>query len=313
MNDMATGSSPTPYALRPAPLLALARDIKLAHSVFALPFALLAMFLAAGSVGRLPSVGQSVLIVVCMVLARTVAMAVNRWADADFDANNPRAAGRAIPSGRLSRGFVLGAAIACGGLFIVTTGGFWWLDGNPWPLVLSPLVLAYLAGYSFTKRFTWLCHVYLGTALALSPIAAVIAIQPGYLAASAPWLLALMVATWVAGFDIIYALQDIEIDRADGLYSIPSRLGPNAALWIARGLHALTVVALLWLWRDSPQLGTLFLVASLLTVALLVLEHALVWGSKTNYISIAFMTVNGTISLLLGAAGIADAVVVAAR
>lgn len=310
MNDMATDSGPsaTPYALSPKPFLALARDIKLAHSVFALPFALLAMFLTAGSVGRLPSAGQSVLIVVCMVLARTVAMAVNRWADAGFDANNPRAAGRAIPSGRLSPAFVLGTTIVCSGLFIITTAGFWWLDGNPWPLVLSPLVLAYLAGYSFTKRFTWLCHVYLGTALALSPIAAVIAIEPGYLAALGPWLLALLVATWVAGFDIIYALQDIEVDRADGLYSMPSRLGPETSLWIARGLHLITAVVLLWLWRESPQLGTFFLIASLATIALLVLEHALVWGSKTNYISIAFMTVNGTISLLLGAAGIADIV-----
>ncbi|MCC7205139.1 MAG: UbiA family prenyltransferase, partial [Phycisphaeraceae bacterium] len=159
-------------------MAALARDIKLSHSVFALPFALLATFLAASHRGRLPGVLELTLLVVCMVLARTLAMSVNRWADAGLDAQNPRTARRAIPAGRLSRSFVLGAAVVCFAGFVLAAGGFWLVNGNPWPVVLSPLVGGWLALYSFTKRYTWLCHLFLGSSLALSPIAATIAIDP---------------------------------------------------------------------------------------------------------------------------------------
>ncbi|MFA9477453.1 UbiA-like polyprenyltransferase [Phycisphaerales bacterium AB-hyl4] len=290
----------------PARVAILARDIKLSHSVFALPFALLATFLAAASADRLPRVGEFVLIVVCMVLARTLAMAVNRWADAGFDADNPRTAGRAIPSGSLTRPFVLGMAIAFAVAFVVAAGGFWFFYGNPWPMVLSPAVAAYLAGYSFTKRFTWLCHIVLGVALALSPLAAVIAIEPGYLASPTPWLLALLVTCWVAGFDVIYALQDVGVDREQGLYSMPSRLGIASALWISRMLHFVTAGALVALAMTSSQLGVTFAIAAVLTLGLLVLEHVLIAGSKAHRIPLVFITVNGLISLLLGAAGIVD-------
>ena len=292
----------------------LARDIKLSHSIFALPFALLAMFLAAGAGGsgeaggRLPSVIQCAILVLCMVLARTVAMTVNRWADAAFDADNPRTAGRAIPSGRLSTQFMLGAAIGCGICFIAVTSGFWLLDNNPWPLILGPLVLAYLAAYSFTKRFTWLCHLALGGALAMSPLAAVIAIEPAYLGKVEPFLLALVVICWVAGFDIIYALQDVGIDRRQGLFSMPADLGVEPALWVSRTLHLAAAVALWGLWRAEAQLGALFAIAVAATVGLLVVEHALVWGSRTHRIPVAFFAINGVISLLLGAMGIADVV-----
>jgi 4-hydroxybenzoate polyprenyltransferase len=289
-------------------LLAVARDIKLSHSVFALPFALLATFLAAATEARRPTWDELLLIVVCMVLARTVAMTVNRWADARLDAVNPRTAGRAIPSGRLDRAFVLTVALACAAMFIVATSIFWVLHANIWPLLLSPLVLAWLAGYSFSKRFTWLCHLWLGVALALSPLAASVAITPASLGTAAPWLLAAMVACWVAGFDIIYALQDIEVDRTAGLHSMPSRLGSEPALWISRLLHLTTLAALVGLTLASPYLHVLFGVGVVVAAGLLVLEHALVWGSRTHHLNVAFLTVNGVISLLLGALGIADIV-----
>lgn len=297
--------------VEPAPglsnkLIAVARDIKLSHTVFAMPFALLATFLSAGWTGRLPSIAEFVLIVACMFLARTVAMTVNRLADAKLDASNPRTAGRALPSGRLDRRFVLLTAGLCSILFMIVCGGFWLFRGNTWPAILSPLVLVYLSGYSYTKRFTWLCHVYLGTALALSPIAASIAIEPGYLANAQPWLLAGMVACWVGGFDVIYALQDIEHDQSLGLFSMPSRLGSDTSLWVSRFLHLCAAGCLLGLWYASPRLGALFLIAACITDALLLLEHALVWRSKTHHINIAFLTVNGIISLLLGAVGILE-------
>ncbi len=292
----------------PRKLAAVARDIKLSHTVFAMPFALLATFLSAGSAGRLPSAVEFGLIVLCMFLARTVAMTVNRLADARFDQSNPRTDSRAIPGGRLAPKFVYAIVILCAAGFIAATAGFWLVCGNPWPMILSPFVLMYLAGYSYTKRFTWLCHLYLGSALALSPIAAVIAIEPGYLHLAEPWLLAGMVACWVGGFDVIYALQDVEHDRSLGLYSMPAMLGVGRALGVSRVLHVTAAACLLMLWHTSPLLGLVFLSASVLTVALLVLEHALVWRSKTHHINAAFLTVNGVISLLLGTAGIVEVV-----
>lgn len=295
-----------------ARLALLARDIKISHSVFALPFALLATFLShaatAGDGSRVPSAWTLGLIVLCMVLARTFAMAINRWADAVIDAANPRTAGRAIPSGRLSATQVLSVAIGCAFAFLVACAGFWMKGDNPWPVLLSPVVLAYLAGYSFTKRFTWFCHLYLGSALALSPIAATIAVAPAYLSRAEPYLIAGMVTCWVAGFDIIYALQDVEADRRGGLHSMPANLGVEPALWISRLLHAASLGLLIALWRTSPLLGTLFGIGVAIVAALLVLEHALVWKSKTHHINMAFFTVNGVISLLLGGLGIVEVV-----
>jgi 4-hydroxybenzoate polyprenyltransferase len=292
-----------------AGLALVARDIKLSHSVFALPFALLSAVLAAGhTTGRLlawPTLG---LVVLCMVLARTVAMTVNRWADAKLDALNPRTAGRAIPSGRLRPGFVLAVAGGCVAGFIAATAGFWLLNDNPWPLVLSPFVLAWLAGYSYTKRFTSLCHLYLGSALAMSPLAAAIAVAPAYLARPEPYLLAAMVMCWVAGFDIIYALQDVAVDREHSLFSMPARLGVEPALWVSRLLHVTSVASLVMLWRWSPLLGAGFAVGLVAVAALLAVEHAIVWRSKTRHINMAFFTLNGVISLLLGGLGIADVV-----
>ena len=287
----------------------LAGDIKLAHSVFALPFALLATFLAAAWAARWPHVGELALIVLCMILGRTVAMAVNRWADARIDAANPRTAGRAIPRGALSKRFVLQSALICGLGLMAGASGFWLLYDNPWPALLSPLVVAYLAAYSFTKRITWACHVILGGALALSPLAAAVAIEPGYLAHVELYLLAAMVLCWVAGFDVIYALQDRNVDREQGLFSIPARFGAAAALWASRALHVAAAALLVAVALTSDLLGLWFTLACVATIGLLLLEHALVWGSRTNHLNVAFFTVNGVISLLLGAAGIVDVMV----
>lgn len=292
-----------------ARLVLMARDIKLSHSVFALPFALLATYLAGAHRDRLPTFWELGLIVLCMVLARTVAMAINRWADASLDAANPRTAGRAIPSGRVSASFVLGTAVVCGGLFTVATAGFWVMAANPWPVIAAPLVLAWLVGYSFTKRCTWLCHLVLGSALALSPLAAALAIDPAYLSSVHPYLLAAAVLCWVAGFDVIYALQDIESDRQTGIFSMPANLGPARALWVSRALHmvALAMLIAMAVW-GRPVLADAFALGVVIVAVLLAVEHALVWGSKTHRIHIAFLTVNGLISLLLGGLGIADAV-----
>jgi len=305
VSNAASNTAPGSFAHR---ITTVARDIKLAHSVFALPFALLATFLAAGSAQRLPTAITLGLIVLCMFTARTVAMAVNRWADASMDAANPRTAGRAIPRGAVSRRFVLGTAIGTGAAFVAAAAGFWIANANPWPVILSPLVLGYLAAYSFTKRLTWACHLFLGGALALSPLAAAIAVAPAYVLTAPPWLLAGVVLCWVAGFDVIYALQDLGFDRENAVFSMPASLGVERALWVSRALHALVAAGLIALIYLSPQLGVCFTVAAGIAIALLVLEHALVWGSRTNHIHIAFFTLNGIISLLLGAAGIVDSI-----
>ncbi|MEM9108629.1 MAG: UbiA-like polyprenyltransferase [Planctomycetota bacterium] len=297
----------------PAPPLAqqlgaVARDIKLSHTVFALPFALLATFLAAGSVARLPRVGEFVLILLCMFFARTFAMAFNRLSDSVIDARNARTQQRAIPSGRVRWDTMLWVVIACAIAFVASSGLFIVLSGNSYPMILSTPVLLVLAGYSYTKRFTWLCHAILGTALAISPVAAAVAIEPGYLAQPTVWLIAAMVLTWVAGFDVLYALQDTEADREEGLYSIPSRLGISAALWISRVMHLVSLIALFGAVLLSDQLGLFFMLAAGLTAALLIVEHALVWGGRTKQLNMAFFTVNGIISLLIGFAGIIDVI-----
>ncbi|MFN3167616.1 MAG: UbiA-like polyprenyltransferase [Phycisphaeraceae bacterium] len=290
----------------PQQLLAVARDIKLSHTVFALPFALLATFLAAGWAERAPRVGEFLLILLCMVTARTYAMAVNRWADAGIDAQNARTAARVLPNGLVSKPFMAGVCVVNAILFVSVAACFFFAYDNAWPVILSPLVLLVLGGYSYTKRFTWACHAVLGFALAISPVAAAIAIEPGYLARPTIWLLMAMVWCWVAGFDILYALQDTEADRELGLYSIPSRLGVGPALWISRALHAASAGALIAVALVAVQLGVLFVIAAGLTCGLLLIEHALVWGGRTHQLNMAFFTVNGVISVALGVAGIVD-------
>ncbi|MDQ3441011.1 MAG: putative 4-hydroxybenzoate polyprenyltransferase, partial [Planctomycetota bacterium] len=215
----------------PEKLSTFAGDIKVSHTVFAMPWAILSAVMAWDLV-RGPLAGKLALVVICMVAARTVAMAANRLLDAEIDAANPRTARRAVPSGKLSRRFVLGALALCFIVFIAATAGFWLLYANMWPLVLSVPVLLFLGAYPLLKRFTRLCHYYLGAALALAPICAWIAI-----AGSIGWppvIMALAVLTWTAGFDIIYACQDYECDVRDGIESMPAKMGIARALWLSR-------------------------------------------------------------------------------
>lgn len=296
-----------------------AADIKLAHSIFALPFALLAAVLARSASEPWTSwLLKGVLVVLCMVSARTWAMLVNRIADRRIDAANPRTARRAIASGQLpARRAVLFTA-ASGALFVALCAGFLAL-GNPWPLVLSIPVLAWIAGYSFTKRFTALCHLWLGASLAASPLAAALAVDPAAVGlppapggsaapATSPsiYWIASMVLVWVAGFDIIYALQDMDFDRGVGLHSIPAKLGPARALWVSRVLHALAFVFLVLAARAEPRFDLLFGIGIAGVGILLCLEHAILAVRGRRGLDVAFFTINGVVSCLLGAIGISD-------
>jgi len=289
---------------------AVAGDIKVSHSIFALPFALFGAFLAASwpHIIEWPRfLGQLVLIVAAMVIARTIAMIANRLLDRRIDDANPRTQGRALPSGRLSPEQATSALLVCVGLFFSVTSAFAILWGNVWPVLLSLPVLAWLMAYPLLKRHSFCCHLWLGISLAISPLAAAIAIDPLSLTAvPALWLLAVMVACWVAGFDVIYALQDVEIDRAQGLYSLPAILGIRCAIWVSRGLHLIAVMALLLVWKTEAALGTPFLIAIVATAVLLIWEHATVatWG--TTKVAMAFFTLNGVIAIVLGVTGIIE-------
>lgn len=290
-----------------------AGDIKLAHSVFALPFAVLGAFLARLSDAAWSRfAGQLALIVVCMVAARTWAMMVNRLADREIDAANPRTARRAVASGRLGVRDAWLITLGSAALFIAACAGFWVVFGNIWPLVLAIPVLAWIALYSYTKRFTWLCHIILGGALAASPLAAAIAIEPlSVLGARVPALFALagMVVLWVAGFDVIYALQDVAFDRQRGLFSAPSRLGVGRAIWISRGLHMGAFALLIMAWRLDPRLGWLFGAAVAAVAGLLAVEHIILARRGEAGLDMAFFTVNGVVSCVVGAAGMVDLLV----
>lgn len=280
--------------------------VKLAHSVFALPFAAIAAFLAGRHIeGRnWPYWGQLGLILICMVAARSTAMTFNRIVDAEIDTRNPRTAGRPLPAGRLSRA----AAYAMLILSIVTFGfgcvGFYVFYKNTWPVMLGGPVLAYLCFYSLTKRFTRWSHFVLGSALAMSPVAAWLAVQPQSIGWSAV-VLAGAVTCWVGGFDIIYACQDIEVDRRERLHSLPSRIGPGAALWVARTAHACTVIALIGLGMIE-QLGIAYGIGVATAAALLIVENGMVRPGEYGRVNVAFFTINGFVSLVLAAATILD-------
>jgi 4-hydroxybenzoate polyprenyltransferase len=283
-----------------------AEMVKLPHSVFALPFAIMAAFLAGRHIdgrGR-PYLGQLGLILICMASARSVAMTFNRIVDARIDARNPRTAQRPLPAGRLTRL----AAWAMLWLSAVTFGigclGFHLFFQNTWPILLCGPVLIFVCGYSFTKRFTKWSHYYLGLALALSPPASWLAVHPASLGLPV-LLLMLTVVFWVAGFDIIYACQDIEVDRRESLLSLPSRVGPAAALWIARGSHLLAVAGLVAL-GFAAHLGVVYAAGVLLAAILLLVENSLVHPGDYSRANLAFFTINGIVSVVLGILAIVD-------
>ena len=261
--------------------------IKWEHSVFALPFALTGAVLAANG---WPSWRKTIWIVVAMVAARSAAMAFNRLADAELDASNPRTAMRALPAGVLQRGFVAAFTAVMTALFVFAAAML-----NPLAFALSPLALAVLFGYSYTKRFTAFSHVVLGLALGIAPAAAWIAVRgtldPRILVLTAAVLL------WVGGFDVLYACQDLEHDRAKGLNSIPRRVGLVGAFWIARGMHVAMLLMLAVLVRLFG-LGWISIAGIAVVALLLVYEHSIISPTDLRRMNSAFFTLNGVISVV---------------
>jgi 4-hydroxybenzoate polyprenyltransferase len=262
------------------------RMIRFSHSVFALPFALSSAVIAAGS-GI--SWRQVAWILVAMVGARSAAMGFNRLADQSLDARNPRTAGRELPRGALSRGEVWVFVAASAATLVVAAAML-----NPLCLLLSPVALLIVFGYSYTKRFTTFSHVFLGLALAVAPVGAWLAIRGRFEAP--PVVLGFAVLFWVAGFDTIYACQDEAFDRAEGLHSLPARFGIGRALVIARLFHVMAVALLAAVYVLAP-LHPLYLAGVAVVAALLIYEHSLVHAEDLSRIDAAFFTVNGWISL----------------
>ncbi|MDQ6418235.1 UbiA-like polyprenyltransferase [Paenibacillus sp. LHD-117] len=266
--------------------------IKFEHTIFALPFAFLGAILGSVAMeGMLPSWSEIGWVTLAMFGARSAAMSLNRLIDSAIDRNNPRTSNRAIPAGLLKSAEVL--------LFILVSFALLFIAAynlEPIAMKLMPIAVFFLVIYSYTKRFTWLCHIVLGLTIALAPLGGWVAVT-GEFSLSA-WLLYGTVALWIAGFDIIYATQDYEYDRGAGLHSIPARFGIAGALWIARGLHAVTAVGFILLFV-STQLGWLYLVGALLSVGMLFYQHYLVRPTDLSRVQTAFFGMNGTLSVVL--------------
>lgn len=276
----------------------LASLVKLSHSVFALPFALLSLLVATD--GR-PDVGTLLLVIGAVVAARTAAMAYNRFADRELDRSNPRTAAREIPRGAVSPAAALSLTGVASAAFL----------GCCWALApicgwLGVPTLLWLLGYSHTKHISWLCHVWLGVALGLAPVAAWLAVDGEFSARTwLPALLAAGVVCWVAGFDVLYACQDEAFDRERGLQSIPARFGATRAMAVSRVLHVLAVVAFAAFGWCSV-LGATFLCGVGLCAGLLVWQHRLLSPGDLSRIDMAFFTANGTIAVVMFVAGCLD-------
>lgn len=269
--------------------------IKWEHSIFALPFALTGAMLA---VHGLPPWRVLFWIVVCMIAARSAAMAFNRWADAEIDRANPRTASRAIPAGLLSRQFTVGFIVVSASIFIFAASRL-----NRLTLLLSPVALAIIFFYSYTKRFSRWSHLVLGFCLGIAPSAAWIAVRGSL----DPRILVLTGAVlfWVAGFDVLYSCQDYEHDLRSGLHSVPQACGLDAAFWIARGMH-LAMLALLALLVVLFHLGGIAIFGVVAVAAMLVYEHSLVSPRDLTRLNAAFFTMNGIISIVFFVAVAAD-------
>ena len=271
--------------------------IRFSHTVFALPFALTAALLAwqREPFRLLDLVG----ILACMVATRSAAMAFNRLADRDLDGRNPRTAGRHLPAGDLSVAAVTLFTAATSAAFVAATGLFLLREPpNPWPAYLSLPVLAVVLAYSLTKRFTSLAHFWLGASLALAPVAAWVAIR-GIVSLDdllTPLVLGVVVLFWSSGFDLLYACQDADFDRAAGLHSMPARLGVRGALRLAAALHAATFAALVGFGSVTPELGTVYFVGLVPIGALLAYQHALVSPTDLRRVNDAFFKVNAAVS-----------------
>lgn len=266
--------------------------IKFEHTIFALPFAYLGMVLAAHG---LPTLSQFIWITLAMAGARSFAMALNRLVDASQDALNPRTANRALPQRLLKPLEMLFFALAALALFAFSA---WEL--NPLCFYLLPIALVLLAGYPYTKRFTWLCHLFLGLADGIAPIGGWIAVNPTISVANLlpPFLLGLAVAAWVGGFDLIYSCQDLEFDRKMGLHSIPVRFGVAAALNLSTLVHILTI-ALLATVGILLHLGLIYWIGLAIAMALIIYEHQLVKPADLSKLNVAFFNMNGYIAVVV--------------
>ena len=285
MNQIGTENIPK---LNPvSKILSIFGDIKLAHTLFALPFALASAHIAFNGHYELKSL---LLILVCMFTARSAAMAFNRWLDRDIDSINPRTKNRSIPSGRVTSKEMLAFVIVCSSGFIVAT---WFL--NLLAFLLSPIALILILGYSYFKRFTSWSHLVLGLSLAIAPSGAWIAVS-GTLD-WAPIVLSLAVIFWVAGFDIIYACNDMEFDKSAGLYSIPGRFGIAWSLAVSMLFHVITI-GLFVIFGHIAGLGFIYFCLIALISLILLTEHTLVTPSNLKLWGVAFFTLNGVVSIL---------------
>jgi 4-hydroxybenzoate polyprenyltransferase len=271
--------------------------IRFSHTLFALPFALSSAALAwkaKGAFHLLDCVG----ILLCMVFARSAAMAFNRLADRRLDAANPRTASRHLPAGKLTPQSVWAFLAVCCLGFLASTALFLWADPpNPWPLVFAVPVLVFLCAYSYTKRFTALSHFWLGASLFLAPLAAWVAVR-GFQDLLTPLVLGLAVLFWVAGFDILYACQDVDFDRQAKLSSVPAWLGVRASLRVALACHVVMVAMLVALyWVAAPHLGVIYLIGIAVVAGLLAYEHWLVRPDDLTRVNQAFFHVNAVVSV----------------
>jgi 4-hydroxybenzoate polyprenyltransferase len=288
--------------------------IKFSHTVFAMPFALIGFtlgvsyrfqenqvngnFFGVRHLSWLNFIDIFIFVLLCMVFARSAAMAFNRYLDKNFDALNPRTAIREIPSGIISANSALLFTIVCSLLFMVSAFLL-----NPLCFYLSPVALTVILGYSYTKRFTPLCHLILGLGLSLAPIGAYLAVTAQF--ALIPVLFSMAVLLWVSGFDIIYALQDEEFDRAQGLHSIPAAVGKAKALKISESLHFICAMVLLYVYIGS-DFSWLYLTGWLIFITMLIYQHSLVKPNDLSKVNIAFMTANGIASIVFAVFVILD-------
>jgi 4-hydroxybenzoate polyprenyltransferase len=277
--------------------------VKFSHTIFAMPFALIGFFLGWSRVseigmGKRNLMLKFLLVIGCMVFARSAAMAFNRYLDRNFDAKNPRTAIREIPAGILRASSVLWFTIACCLLFMLCAGFI-----NPLCFALSPVALAVVLGYSFTKRFTPLCHLVLGLGLSLAPIGAYLAVTGKF--ALLPILFSFTVIFWVSGFDIIYALQDEEFDKANRLYSIPAWLGKGKALRVSETLHLLAAACVTAAGLYGG-FGAWYWIGVAVFIGMLVYQHSIVKPNDLSRVNLAFMTANGIASVVFAVFVITD-------
>lgn len=272
--------------------------VKFSHTVFAMPFALAGYFIGATQPRYGFSLRTFMLVLACMVFARSAAMGFNRWADVRFDSLNPRTAVREIPAGKITPRQAMIFVIASSLLFIASAGLL-----NRLTLILSPVALLVILGYSYTKRFTPLCHLVLGLGLSLAPIGAYIAVTGSF--ALLPLIYSVIVLTWVSGFDIIYSLQDDEFDRETGLYSIPAVMSRGKALGVSAALHLITVV-MVAVAGISGSAGYIYWTGAAVFIVMLVYQHLIVRPDDLSRVNMAFGTTNGIAGVIFGLAVVLD-------